>query len=111
MPNKELATLTLNITPEALREIIAEGRLLEFTHKLAAEAAAQISSQVVDHVAAASLKNDGLKSVTGAQISYILEGGDFGTRPPRPHFGVGTINQSLPTPLRQVAAVVGETQG
>lgn len=111
MPNKELATLTLNIAPEALREIVANGRLLEFTHKLAAEAAFQISSQVVDHVAAASLKNDGLKSVTGAQISYIIDGGDFATHPPRPHFGVGQINQSLTTPLRQVAAVGGEAEG
>jgi hypothetical protein len=109
MPNKELATLTLNIAPEALREIVAEGRLLEFTHKLATEAAAQISAQVIDHVAAASLKNEGLKSVTGAQVSYIIDGGDFGTHPPRPHFGVGTIGQNLVTPLRQVAAVAGES--
>lgn len=106
----EVATLTLNVTPEALKTIIADGRLLEFTQKVASEAAAQISAQLVDHVASAALKQDGLKSGSGAQVTYIIDGGDFGTRPPRPHWGVTSLDQGFATALRKVAAA-GEIEG
>src|SRR5262249_14761509 len=87
---KEIATLTVNIKPEALQEVISNGRLLELSAIMAREAAAQITAQLVDSVAKAALNKQGLSSASiGA--AFIFDGGDFGTVPPRPHFGVGPI--------------------
>jgi hypothetical protein len=44
MAEKSLAKLTLNIEPDALREIIAKGELLKFADAVAAQAASQISA-------------------------------------------------------------------
>lgn len=87
----EIGKLTLTVAPDVLKTIIESGRLLELAGTIASEAAAQISAQLVDHVAAAAVKGDLAKSGTGASVSFIFEGGDFGTVPPRPHWGV--INQ------------------
>ena len=87
----EIGKLTLTIAPDTLKTIIESGRLLELAGTIASEAAAQISAQLVDHVAAAAVRGDLAKSGTGASVSFIFEGGDFGTVPPRPHWGV--INQ------------------
>jgi|SRR5690242_8888134 hypothetical protein len=105
---KELGTLTLNIKQEALKSIIASGRLLELAGKVAAEAAAQISSQLVDHVASAALQNEGFKAGVSANVSFIFEGGDFGTVPPRPHWGVVNLETVAETALRQIATAGGE---
>ena len=43
MENKEIATLKLTVDPDALREIISSGRLLEFATTAAAQAATQIT--------------------------------------------------------------------
>jgi hypothetical protein len=99
----EIGNLTLTIKPEALQKIIAEGRLLELVNKLATEASAQISAQVVDHVAKAATQKQGLEGAS-ASVSYIFDGGDFGTVPHRPHFGVGTIEVIAETALTRVAA-------
>lgn len=104
MENKEVGKLTLTISPDALRAVIGNGRLLELADALSKEAAAQISAQLVEQVATAALKQEGLKTGASANVSFIFEGGDFGTVPPRPHFGVVRIDESLrATPLRQVA--------
>lgn len=99
----ELGTLTLSIKPEALRSIIASGRLLELAGKVASEAAAQISSQLVDHVASAALQKEGIAAGVSANVSFVFEGGDFGTRPPRPHWGVVNLGAVQETALRKVA--------
>ena len=99
----ELGTLTLNIKPEALRSIIASGRLLELAGKVASEAAAQISSQLVDHVASAALQKDGIAAGVSANVAFVFEGGDFGTRPPRPHWGVVNLEGIQESALRRVA--------
>ena len=55
MIGSEVGKLTLTVEPDALREAIAQGRLLELADKLATQAAAQISAQLVDHVAKAGI--------------------------------------------------------
>lgn len=101
---RTLATLSLSIEPEALRAVIAEGRLLEFTETLAAAAAAQISAQVVDEVAKAAVSG-GLTSQVGLEVSYVFEGGDFGTEPPLPLWGVRRQDVLSAGLLRQLAGV------
>jgi hypothetical protein len=90
MPDKEIGKLTVTIAPEALHEIIAGGRLLELAAKVASQAAAQISAQIVDHVANAALNKTDVGAAT-VSVSYVFDGGDFGTVPRHPHFGVGPI--------------------
>jgi hypothetical protein len=104
MENKEVGKFTLTISPDALRTVIGSGRLLELAETLSKEAAAQISSQLVEQVASAALKQDGLKSGVSAGVSFIFEGGDFATLPPRPHFGVVRIDEAVQAGLlRQIA--------
>jgi hypothetical protein len=104
MENREVGKLTLNISPDALRTAIASGRLLELAATLGHEAAEQIPAQLVEQVAAAALKPEGLKAGASLNVSYIFDGGDFGTVPPRPHFGVVQIDQGAQAGvLRQIA--------
>jgi hypothetical protein len=107
----EIGSLTLNIKPEALQKIVADGRLLELTSRLATEAAAQISAQVVDHVARAAVSKQGLEGAS-ASFSYVFDGGDFGTVPHRPHFGVVQIGGEFATEtaLTRVVAQAVRTQ-
>jgi hypothetical protein len=104
----ELGTLSLTIKPEALRSIIASGRLLELAGKVATEAAAQISAQLVEHVASAALQPEALKVGASANVSFIFEGGDFGTKPPRPHWGVVSLEGVSETLLRRATTAGGE---
>jgi len=86
--SKEIGNLSLSIKPDALRVAIESGRLLELADTLGKQAALQISAQLVQHVADAALKPELLKSAASASVSFVFEEGDFGTVPPRPHFGV-----------------------
>ena len=95
MEGKNIGKLSLTVEPDALREIISSGRLLEFANAAAAEAAAQIHVQLVQHVAEAALKPDGLKdraiSVEASYRQVLIDGEPgFGTHPPvrPPHFKV-----------------------
>ena len=103
MANKEIGTLNVTIAPEALREIIGSGRLLELADTMAKEAAAQIAAQLVEHVATAAVKADGMKGGVGAAASFVFDGGDFKTHPPRPHWGVVNLGDVAGSPLRQLA--------
>lgn len=104
MENRELGKFTLSIAPDALRTVISSGRLLELANTLSREAAAQISAQLVEQVAGAALKPDALKAGATVNVSYIFDGGDFGTVPPRPHFGVVQIDEAAQFgALRQIA--------
>jgi hypothetical protein len=86
--NKQIANLKLSVDHQALRSIISSGRLLEFADTVATQAAAQISAQLVQHVAEAALQPKGLESAVGAEVSYLLVVGDgepgFGTVPRGP---------------------------
>ncbi len=90
---QEIGNLKLNIARDSLRSIIASGRVLELADVMAKEAAAQISAQIVDQIASAALKTDGLKSGVSISASFIFDGGDFGTRPPRPPHGVVRLEE------------------
>jgi hypothetical protein len=115
MENTPIANLKLNVDPEALRAIIASGRLLEFADTVAKQAAAQISSQLVQHVAEAGLQPNGLKSGVSADVSYLFVVGDgepgFGTRPRPPHWVVSTLGEAAQAGLREMAAVGSNTEG
>ena len=107
---KEVGKLTLTIAPEALRSIIEGGRLLELADTIATEAAVQISAQIIDQVAAGALKGDLAKSGSGASVSFIFDGGDFGTVPPRPHWGVVNLDQFRVGGLRRFATAAAGGQ-
>lgn len=103
---KEIGNLSLTIQPEALRNAIESGRLLELADTVSKEAALQISAQMVQHVAEAALKPELLKSGLTSSVSFVFEEGDFGTVPHRPHFGIvnlASVVASLSTPLSRVA--------
>jgi hypothetical protein len=92
---KHIGDVTFKINPDALTEIISTGRLSEFAAVAAAQAASQISAQIVDHVAAAALDPKKLASAAEIGFSYVvLEGGDYATPGPKgplgphPHGGV-----------------------
>lgn len=88
MPGQHIATLKLSVNPEALRELISTGRLMEFAATAAAEAATQINAQLVQHVAHASLESERLTEAASVEVSYhsVLIDGEpgFGTQPPGP---------------------------
>jgi hypothetical protein len=88
MDTKDIATLKLTVDPKALNEIISSGRLLEFANTAAAQAATQISAQLVQHVAEGALKQESLKGSVSVDVTYrsVLIDGEpgFGTHPPGP---------------------------
>ena len=90
MQGRTLANLTLTVDPEALREIIANGELIKFADAVAAQAAAQISAQIVWHVAEAAARPEAVAGGAVAEIAFhsVFVDGEpgFGTGrfPPRP---------------------------
>ena len=100
---KEIGKLNLSISAEALQEIISSGRVLEMAAKMAREAAAQISAQIVDHIAQAAANKGGLQAAS-VSAAFVFDGGDFGTVPHRPHWGVGPIGGIQNTLQRFAAA-------
>jgi hypothetical protein len=108
---KEIGNLSLTIQPEALRNAIESGRLLELAETVSREAALQISAQIVQHVAEAALKPELAKSGVSASASFIFEGGDFGTVPHRPHFGIvnlASLAATVQSPLTRIAGAGAE---
>lgn len=104
MARGEIGKLTLNLDAEALKKVVSEGRILELADTMAREAAAQISAQIVNHVAKAALAPGSLGGVS-AEVAYVVgDEGGFGTHPPRPHWGVVNLGSVLPNPLQVVAA-------
>jgi hypothetical protein len=111
MEDKNIASLTLKVDPEALRSIISSGRLLEFASTVADQAAAQISAQLVQRVAESALGSGFLESGVGAEVSYRVVTGDgepgFGTVPRHPHWVVSSVENVVQAGLRQMAATAG----
>ncbi len=105
--NKEIGKLSLTISPDALKEVVASGRVLELAQRVSSLAAEQIASELVNQIASGALK-DGLKSGVGGGVSFIFDEGAFGTPRPRPPFGVVNLAQVTEvTALRQVAEAAG----
>jgi hypothetical protein len=89
---RQIGKLTFNIEPDALKEIISQGRLSEFSSVAAAEAAVQITAQIVDRVAAAALDPNKLNAPTEFGVEYAFdEVGGFGFPRPKPHVPVVVI--------------------
>lgn len=86
MPSQDIATLKLTVDPDALRKIISEGRLMEFSAAVASSAAAQINAELVKNVAeAASARSGQGLAVDIAYRSVVIDGEPgFGTHPPGP---------------------------
>lgn len=82
---KHIGDVSFKIQPDVLKEIISAGRLAEFASVAAAQAATQISAQIVDHVAAAAIDPKRLAGAAEFNFSYVFENGDFGTPWPHPH--------------------------
>ena len=105
-----IGKVTFDIAPEALKQIIATGRVAEFASKAAAHAAFQINAQVVDLLSKAALDKTGVASGLSVGFATIFEGGDFGSVGPRgpkgpiPHHGVVFGD----TALSQVIAITGK---
>src|SRR5215831_403296 len=105
----DIGKFTLTVDHEALRKIVGEGRLLELASALAAEASAQISAQLVEKLASAAVTGNKLEAGVSIGASFIFDGGDFATHPPRPHWGVGPVVQpGLAGSLLQRVAVAAE---
>ena len=100
--SREIGKLTLDLDSDAVKRVIADGRLMELAATMGAEASAQISAQIVDRVAEIAAGGGG----GGVSATFVIEGGDFGTVPPIPKFGIGRIRfESL---LQRVAAPTAE---
>jgi hypothetical protein len=94
MDAKELGRLTYEISPDALKEIVATGKVVEFANTVAASAASEIHAQIVDQIAQAAVEGGGARGVSVGAVN-VFEGGDFGTVPigpggrgPRPKISV-----------------------
>lgn len=96
MADDQIANLTLEVNPEALRSVIASGRLLEFADTVAAQASSQISAQLVQRVAEGALDPERLSSGVAAEVSYRLVIGDgepgYGTVPRPPRWVVSAVS-------------------
>ena len=79
MENDPIAKFSFDVNPEALRQIISNGKLLEFADAVSKKAAEQITHQLVQHVAEAGLKTDGLSAATtGAKATFYSVTGPDG---------------------------------
>jgi hypothetical protein len=90
---KEIGSFKLEIAPEVLQHIISEGRLMELVATIADEAHAHISSQIVEQIAQAAIDPPRLQAGVSVNVGYIFDGGDFGTVPPIPGWGVGPLRR------------------
>jgi hypothetical protein len=109
----QIGTFKFEISPGALQQIIASGRLTEFAGKAAAHAAFQVNAQIVDLVSQAAVDKTGVSSGLSGGFSTVFEGGDFGSVGPRgpkgplPHHGVVLGD----TALSQVIAITAKQRG
>jgi len=80
MEGRPLANLTLKVDPAALRDIIAKGELLKFADAVAAQAASQITAQIVWHVAEAQSRPGGADESVAAEVRFVVDSaGGYGT--------------------------------
>jgi hypothetical protein len=102
--SRSIGKLNLEIDSTSLQQVVASGRLLEFAGTVANEAAAQISAQIVDRLAEAAVAGKAVGGVS-VGVAFVFEGGDFGTVPPRPKWGILQTEMLSRGLLQQVAAM------
>lgn len=93
MRSEELGRLSYEVSPQALKEIVESGRVLEFANTVAASAASEIHAQIVDQISRAAIGGGSSGGGISVGAVNVFEGGDFGTVPkgpkgPRPKVGV-----------------------
>jgi hypothetical protein len=93
MTERQIGNFTLTVDHESLHKIVSDGRLLEFADTLAKQASAQISAQLVEKLAGLAVGGQKVDGGISLSAQFVFDGGDYGTRPPRPHWGVGIINE------------------
>lgn len=101
LAGRTIARMQLDFDDNVLKEVIKAGQLREFAGTVAALAAAHISAQIVDKVADMAVGGAG----RGVGAAFIFDGGDFGTVPPKPKWGIGPLTDILQrfNPATQVA--------
>ncbi len=100
LAGRTIARMRLDLDDGLLKDVIKAGQLREFAGTVAALAAEHISAQIVDKVADMAVGGSG----RGVGAAFIFDGGDFGTVPPRPKWGVGPLGDILQrfNPVNQV---------
>jgi hypothetical protein len=93
MIREELGRLSYEVSPEALKQIVESGRVLEFANTVAASAASEIHAQIVDQISRAAIGGGAAGAGVSVGSVNVFEGGDFGTVPkgpkgPRPKVAV-----------------------
>jgi hypothetical protein len=85
------ANLSMTIEHEALRQVVTSGRLLEFSDTAASDAATQIFSQIVQHVAEGAMRAESLVGGVSVKAEYqwVTEDGE-------PGFGNGRTPIHIP---------------
>jgi hypothetical protein len=83
---EQIATLKLTVDPAALRKIISSGRLAEFAHIAAIQAANQINAQLVQQIAEGAMNAEATTGGVSVDVRYVFSDGEpgFGTHPPGP---------------------------
>ncbi|NGZ83710.1 hypothetical protein [Duganella aceris] len=113
MKPTELGRLSYDVSPEALKQIVESGKVLEFANTVAAGAASEIHAQLVDQIARAAIGGGAAGGLSVGAVN-VFEGGDFGTVPvgpgpkgPRPKVSVLFGGNALThvVDLAQVAAL------
>ncbi len=95
----DIAKLTVEIQPDALRRVVEQGRLLEFAETYSALAARELKAQLLDTIAKAAVGIGKPGEVTQLNMVFIVDDGEFGTPHPHPFPWMTTGN---PTMLQQV---------
>ncbi len=77
---REFGKLTLTIVQAELAQIIADGRIVDFTNSLSELASEQIPAQVVDHLVQATAAGE--EGGTVVEFALVVsDGGSYGTKP------------------------------
>ena len=100
--DEHIGKFSIEIAPDALREIITSGRLSEFADKVAVIAASEVNAQLVDAVSKAALEPKLIAHGFAGGFTAVFEGGDFGTVPHFPPRG-----PKGPRPLSEVTFTTG----
>jgi hypothetical protein len=102
------ATVTVEIQPDALKHIVEQGRLLEFTETFSALAAQELKAQLLEHLAKAGVGLTQAGEATHLGIHFDIND-DFGVVPHH-HWPWGQMN--LGSLLQQVVrGIVQEEVG
>ena len=90
--NRTPANLQLEISPAALKKIVEEGNLVEFTTKFPALVAGHVAEQIVEQIAQAASQKGAFSKGLSIKVGLDIDGG-YGNGPhwPHPHGGIDSV--------------------